>query len=86
MTDIWGFLLQTLTASGAAVLLLIVKAVFRDKLPPRWQFGVWGVLALTLLIPAGWGGTASHARSQVSLTHSSASSLFPNRFCAMEAQ
>lgn len=56
MRDIWGFLIQTLTASGAAALLLIVKAVFRDKLSPRWQFGVWGVLALALLIPAGWGG------------------------------
>ena len=56
MTDIWGFLLQTLTASGAAVLLLVVKAVFRDKLSPRWQAGIWGVLGLVLLIPAGWGG------------------------------
>ena len=52
MTDLWGFLLQTLTASGAAVLLLVVKAMFRDKLPPRWQFAAWGVLGLVLL-PAG---------------------------------
>lgn len=56
MTDIWSFLLQTLTASGVAALLLAVKAMFRDKLPPRWQFAVWGVLALALLFPAGWGG------------------------------
>lgn len=56
MTDIWGFLLQTLTASGAAVLLLAVKAMFRDKLPPRWQFAAWGVLGLVLLAPAGAGG------------------------------
>ena len=35
MTDIWSFLLQTLTASSAAVLLLLVKAMFRDKLSPR---------------------------------------------------
>lgn len=56
MTDLWGFLLQTLTASGAAVLLLIVKALFRDKLTARWQFAVWGVLALVLLFPAGLGG------------------------------
>ena len=56
MTDLWGFLLQTLTASGAAVLLLIVKAMFRDKLSPRWQFAAWGVLALVLLVPAGLGG------------------------------
>ena len=56
MTDLWSFLLQTLTASGAAVFLLVVKALFRDKLSPRWQFGIWGLLALVLLLPAGAGG------------------------------
>ena len=53
MRDLWAVLLQTLTASGAAVLLLVVKAIFRDKLSPRWQFGIWGVLGLILLLPAG---------------------------------
>ena len=56
MKDIWSFLLQTLTVSGVAVLLLAVKAMFRDKLSPRWQFSVWGILAVMLLIPAGLGG------------------------------
>lgn len=56
MTDLCSFLLQTLTASGAAALLLVLKAMFRDKLSPRWQFAVWGVLAAVLVIPAGWGG------------------------------
>lgn len=56
MGDIWSFLLQTLTASGAAVLLLVAKAMLRDKLSPRWQFAVWGVLGLVLLLPAGLGG------------------------------
>ena len=56
MGDIWAFLLQTLTASGVAVLLLIVKAMFRDKLSPRWQFAVWGILGVILLLPAGFGG------------------------------
>ena len=56
MTDIWGFLLQTLTASGVAMLLFAVKAIFRDKLSPRWQFAIWGVLAVVLLLPAGRGG------------------------------
>ncbi len=56
MRDIWGFLLQTLTVSGAAVLLLVVKGMFRDKLSPRWQFAVWGVLAGTMLVPAGLFG------------------------------
>lgn len=53
MRDLWAFLLQTLTVSGAAVLLLIVKALFRDKLSPRWQFSAWGVLGILLLVPAG---------------------------------
>lgn len=56
MFDIWGFLLQTLTASGVAVLLIVIKALFKDKLPPKWHFAVWGVLAVMLLIPAGWNG------------------------------
>lgn len=53
MFDIWGFLLQTLTASGVAALLLVIKALFRDKLPPKWHFAVWGVLGIMILIPAG---------------------------------
>lgn len=53
MFDIWGFLLQTLTASGVAVLLLIVKAILKDKLPPKWQFAVWSVLGFMILFPAG---------------------------------
>ncbi len=56
MYDIWAFLLQTLTASGVAVLLLLLKGLFRDKLPPRWQFGIWCILGVSLLIPAGLGG------------------------------
>ena len=56
MTSLWSFLLQTLTASGAAVLLLTVKAIFRDKLSPRWQFAMWGILGLVLLLPAGFRG------------------------------
>lgn len=56
MYDIWAFLLQTLTASGVAVLLLVIKAMFRDKLPPKWHFAAWGVLGLVMLIPAGLNG------------------------------
>ena len=56
MFDIWGFLLQTLTVSGVAILLLIIKALFRDKLPPKWHFAVWSVLGVIILCPAGFGG------------------------------
>jgi len=51
--NIWEFLLQTLTVSLAAAVLLIVKYLLADKLSPRWQYGVWGLLALRALIPAG---------------------------------
>jgi len=55
MLNLWAFLLQTLTASGAALILLVIKRLFRDKLPPKWQFAVWGILALVLLYPAATG-------------------------------
>ncbi len=56
MTDIWGFLLQTLTVSGVAVLLILIKVLFKDKLPPKWHFAVWGVLGVIILFPAGLFG------------------------------
>lgn len=56
MFDIWGFLLQTLTVSGVAILLLIIKALFRDKLPPKWHFAVWSVLGIIILFPSGTNG------------------------------
>ena len=51
MTDLWGFLLQTLYVSLVGGLLLVVKRLLRDKLTPRWQYGVWTVLALHILLP-----------------------------------
>lgn len=51
MGSIWGVLLQTATVSLIAGLLLIVKWVMADKLSPKWQYGVWSVLALRILIP-----------------------------------
>lgn len=56
MYDIWGFLLQTLTASGAVILLLIIKALFKDKLPPKWHFALWSIAGLMILVPSGWNG------------------------------
>lgn len=53
MGNIWEFLLQTLTVSLVAVVLLILKYLLADKLSPRWQYGIWGLLALRALIPAG---------------------------------
>ncbi len=57
MLDVWSFLLQTLSAAGCAVLLLIIKNLFKDKLTPEWQFAVWGTLAVILVIPTGCFGS-----------------------------
>lgn len=57
MTSIWGFLLCTLAASVTAALLLAVKRLLEDKLPPSWQYGVWGVLFLRLALPFGLDGS-----------------------------
>jgi beta-lactamase regulating signal transducer with metallopeptidase domain len=56
MLDIWGFLLQTLTVSGVAVLILIIKSLLKDKLPPKWHFAVWSILGIIILLPTGLFG------------------------------
>lgn len=65
MFDIWGFLLQTLTLSGVAALILVIKAQFKDKLPPKWQFAVWSVLGVIMLLPAGMFGRYTLFRWQL---------------------
>lgn len=65
MFDIWAFLLQTLTASGVAVFLLVIKGLFKDKLPPKWHFLVWSSLGLMVLLPAGLYGRYTLFRWQI---------------------
>ena len=55
MRNIWDLLLQTGTVSLAAVLILVVKELLRDKLSPRWQYWLWGLLAVRVLVPAHAG-------------------------------
>ncbi len=51
MSNIYEYLAQTLSVSAAALFLLILKRCFADKLSPRWQYGVWSLLALRILLP-----------------------------------
>ena len=51
MTNIWGFLLQTLSVTFVAAVLCIVKLTLEEQLSPRWQYGIWSVLALRVLLP-----------------------------------
>lgn len=52
MSNLWEFLLQTLSVSLTAALLLLCKTIFADKLSSRWQYGIWTLLALRILLPA----------------------------------
>gem|GEM_PF-5455473 len=53
MENIWMFLQQTAAGGLCALFLLLLQRIFRNLLSPRWQYGIWGVLVLRLLIPAG---------------------------------
>lgn len=53
MVNLWSVLAQTLALSVTAAVLLAAKRLFLDKLSPRWQYGVWAILALRALLPAG---------------------------------
>lgn len=81
MVNLWSVLAQTLALSVAALVLLAAKRLFLDKLSPRWQYGVWAILALRALLPAGLLGRTlvpggrvvlEAARLQVELPLSSA--------------
>ncbi len=47
----WTILLKTLSVSIVALLLLIIKKIFVNHLSPRWQYAIWTLLALRILIP-----------------------------------
>ena len=51
MNNIWSFLVQTLSVSVVALLLLFIKEIMADKLSPRWQYSVWCLFALRIIIP-----------------------------------
>lgn len=51
MVNIWEFILQTISVSLVAGFLLIIKNIFKDKLTPRWQYGIWIILTLRIFIP-----------------------------------
>ncbi len=51
MNNIWNFLIQTLSVSVVALLLLFLKGIMADKLSPRWQYSVWCLFALRIIIP-----------------------------------
>ena len=55
MLNIWMVLQQTLSASVVALFILLLQRIFYRRLSPKWQYTIWGVLLVRLLVPAGWG-------------------------------
>ena len=51
MYNIWGFLLQTIAVAIVAGVILFLKKIFEDKLSPKWQYGVWALFAIRILVP-----------------------------------
>lgn len=51
MVNIWEFILQTISVSLVAGLLLITKSIFKDKFTPRWQYGIWFLLVIRIFVP-----------------------------------
>ena len=81
MGNIWDFLLQTMEVTLAAAFILILKWMFLDKLSPRWQYGIWTILAVKLVLPAGF------LRSYISLDLAAALQVLKmNVECQMESQ
>ena len=54
MSNIWMVLQQTAAASLVALFVLVLQKIFQDKLSPKWQYTIWGVLLCRLVIPVGW--------------------------------
>ena len=55
MTNIWSFLVQTAAVTLTAYFLWGIDRLVSRQLPPRWQYGFWGILALRILLPAASG-------------------------------
>ncbi len=52
MFNIWYLLLHSLNISLVTLLILALKHLFKDLLSARWQYCVWSVLVLRMIIPS----------------------------------
>lgn len=56
MTNIYSLLLHTLAVTVVAYLILLVKKLFDDKLSPRWQYGIWIIFLIRMILPVQTNG------------------------------
>ncbi len=85
MTNIWGFVIQTVQVSFVALILLFLKEIMKDKLPPLWHYSIWSAFAVALVVPAGLGGKfllrkpVAYIQAVKTLTESNFNSFYTNR-------
>ena len=51
MYNIWSYFLQTIAVSIVAGIIFLLKKIFEDKLSPKWQYSIWTLLAIRILVP-----------------------------------
>lgn len=52
MFNIWYLLLHSFNITVVALIILLMKRLFKDLLSARWQKGIWFVLFLRIIIPS----------------------------------
>ena len=79
----FDWLIETsLMASILVGFILCIKVLFRNKLTPRWQYMLWIVLMIRLLLP--WSPDSSYSIYSLLSYSSSVSEVIPKNMPATE--
>jgi len=80
----FDWLIETsLMASILVGFILCIKVLFRNKLTPRWQYMLWIVLMIRLLLP--WSPDSSYSIYSLLSYSSSVSEVIPKNMPATES-
>lgn len=75
----FDWLIETsLMASILVGFILCIKVLFRNKLTPRWQYMLWIVLMIRLLLP--WSPDSSYSIYSLLSYSSSVSEVIPKKY------
>ncbi|MBG9753426.1 M56 family metallopeptidase [Bacillus thuringiensis] len=81
----FDWLIETsLMASILVGFILCIKVLFRNKLPPRWQYMLWIVLMIRLLLP--WSPDSSYSIYSLLSYSSSVSEVIPKNMPSTESR
>lgn len=69
-------ILSSVTGSVIAIIILVIKGVFKNRLNAFWQYYIWFLLIIGLIIPAGFETPLSKFNNIVYLYLKYINSLF----------